>query len=441
MITSDVFGNVIEAIQYDTLGSDVGGVGSERRTRFNYDLQGRLIDVQDPENAFFAYTYDVFGNRLTSDDPGLGYWTMQYDEHGNLTQQTDAKGQTLTFTYDGLDRVKTKVVSGGSNGTQSYSYGYDTVWGQPNYIGKLSDVSHNQTGNSISYKYTNLGNVREVKTKISGQTLQTNTYFNANGSVDKHSISRFLSTGSGFNWLYEFTYDAAGRVTRYGDWGTKPVDYITYNHWGQPTRTDYGNNTYDLIAYDAERGWVDKIETYDGANTLIQMSDYTRDASGRIVSVDAEQTEARFDYTYDYAGRLLSAVNSDGFSQYDRSYTYDAAGRMRDNSGLGVYNYSLLTPDHAPASITIGAATVPLTYDANGNMTASFDGRTMSYDGENRPLSVTTGTNQTTAFTYAPDGTRALKVTDQGTAQEVTTYTTGMLEARFSSAGLDALVV
>ena len=66
---------------------------------------------------------------------------------------------------------------------------------------------------------------------------------------------------------------------------------------------------------------------------------------------------------------------------------------------------------HAPTSIC-GTA---VTYDANGN-TTSYDAdgsgpiqpRTFTYDGENRPLTITQNTNAT-SFAYAPDGERASK--------------------------------
>ena len=48
-------------------------------------------------------------------------------------------------------------------------------------------------------------------------------------------------------------------------------------------------------------------------------------------------------------------------------------------------------------------------YDANGNMT-SRAGRTIAYDGEDRPVSITSG-GQTTLFVYGPDGRRLKKTT------------------------------
>ena len=66
---------------------------------------------------------------------------------------------------------------------------------------------------------------------------------------------------------------------------------------------------------------------------------------------------------------------------------------------------------HAPTSI----CGTPVTYDANGNtLTYDADGagaiqpRAFTYDGENRPLSITQNANATN-FAYAPDGERASK--------------------------------
>ncbi|MCG8348755.1 MAG: RHS repeat protein, partial [Chloroflexales bacterium] len=45
-------------------------------------------------------------------DPDRGAWSYQYDPNGNLTKQTDVKGQTLTLSYDALDRLTGKSSQG-----------------------------------------------------------------------------------------------------------------------------------------------------------------------------------------------------------------------------------------------------------------------------------------------------------------------------------------
>lgn len=45
---------------------------------------------------------------------------------------------------------------------------------------------------------------------------------------------------------------------------------------------------------------------------------------------------------------------------------------------------------------------LPLTYDANGNMLTGLGGKIMTYDGENRPLSVTHLGTRTRLMSTAP---------------------------------------
>ena len=46
-----------------------------------------------------------------------------YDAAGNLTRQTDARGQTIAFTYDDLGRMAGKDY--GADGSFDVSYSYD----------------------------------------------------------------------------------------------------------------------------------------------------------------------------------------------------------------------------------------------------------------------------------------------------------------------------
>ncbi|MDJ0640911.1 MAG: hypothetical protein QNJ20_19000 [Paracoccaceae bacterium] len=91
---------------------------------------------------------------------------------------------------------------------------------------------------------------------------------------------------------------------------------------------------------------------------------------------------------------------------------------MRDD------DYSGFVPAFAPETVVTPGGTQTLTYDANGNMLAGYDGKVMTYDGENRPLSVTKG-GVTTSYTYGADGSR-LKTTVGGQ----TTLTFGPVEIR-----------
>jgi RHS repeat-associated protein len=125
-----------------------------------------------------------------------------------------------------------------------------------------------------------------------------------------------------------------------------------------------------------------------------------------------------------------------GDSAQDRGYAYDLADNLIYNSALAWAGCSMGSPNmtypaqgaasgrpHAPVSI----CGTPVTYDANGNTLAyDVDGagpqpsRTLAYDAENRPLTVTKGAIVST-FTYDPEGERASQASN-GAATPATIY-------------------
>jgi RHS repeat-associated protein len=66
--------------------------------------------------------------------------------------------------------------------------------------------------------------------------------------------------------------------------------------------------------------------------------------------------------------------------------------------------------------VTAAGVTTAFTYDANGNMLTGLGGKIMSYDGENRPLSVT-HLGKKTCYVYGADGTRRKKIENFSPAQ------------------------
>ncbi|MGJ8626419.1 MAG: hypothetical protein ACSHXB_05610 [Sulfitobacter sp.] len=83
---------------------------------------------------------------------------------------------------------------------------------------------------------------------------------------------------------------------------------------------------------------------------------------------------------------------------------------MAKSVGTHLYTVSLVC--HAPASV-VG---LHLAYDANGNMLNGLDGKVMSYDGENRPLSVAFA-GKKTCYVYGVDGKRLKKIENFGPTQ------------------------
>jgi hypothetical protein len=77
---------------------------------------------------------------------------------------------------------------------------------------------------------------------------------------------------------------------------------------------------------------------------------------------------------------------------------------MKNNSLVGTYAYGNTGKAlHAPSTVTRSSGPVQtLSYDLNGNMTNGLDGKVMTYNLENRPLSVTFAGKKTRLTSTAP---------------------------------------
>jgi YD repeat-containing protein len=165
------------------------------------------------------------------------------------------------------------------------------------------------------------------------------------------------------------------------------------------------------------------------------LGDYTRDAAGRITATNGTDKRG---YVYDDLDRLTKVTDAADGSTL-QTFAYDRASNLTHQSGMGDYAYPAPGPSakrpHAVTAITKGGATESFAYDANGNVTAGL-GRTIAYDGENRPVSVTNG-NGTTAYVYGPDGERVVKTVAMAEGHEGEVKTTVYLgEAELTSDGV-----
>jgi RHS repeat-associated protein len=200
---------------------------------------------------------------------------------------------------------------------------------------------------------------------------------------------------------------------------TEPDLYITsqlYNARGQTTAITYGDGTTTTYTYNPQRGFLLRVLTSKNGVVALDQT-YSRNARGMITQITSPQIGNGWTYGYDGLDRLITADNDNGVLD-DRQYTYDDADNLIYNSGLCAGNPNLLYPaagqprPHAPTSIC-GA---PVSYDANGN-TLSYDvdgagpifPRSLIYDGDNRPLSITKN-GITTRFAYGRDGERTAKL-------------------------------
>jgi YD repeat-containing protein len=119
-----------------------------RPRTFTYDSLSRLITANNPENG--TVCYGTVSN---------GTCSSGYDVNGNLGARTDARGITVSYNYDALNRMTAKSASDGSF---SYAYFYDASDGnsETNPVGRLTFAS-NQVNAAKRYSYDPMGRVNK----------------------------------------------------------------------------------------------------------------------------------------------------------------------------------------------------------------------------------------------------------------------------------------
>ncbi|XFA67183.1 RHS repeat-associated core domain-containing protein (plasmid) [Tistrella mobilis] len=414
-IIRDGYGRTIET--RDSLGS------SSISTWSVWDARDRLIEIRDHPGNRWTYSWDSLDRRIQVDDPDLGSWSWKYDLAGRVTEQTDAKGQKTRFTYDALGRILTRTTAAGTDQAETVTNTYDEA--QTGYfnVGYLTTTQnaaakirhHYNAEGRPTLQYWNIGPTATSRRLI--------TIYHSNGAILRKQWPDNDQTGTA-STAGHWKYDAAGRLTAIPEL----IDEITYDARGEIRTISYANGVRTIRGYSAQRGWLNSIRTVHAGGGTIFQATYTRDAAGRITAIATipSSRNESWTYSYDDLDRLLTATNTSDSSQ-NRSYTYDSAGNMRSNSGLGTYTYPTQGATAVRPHTMTKIGTSPIVYDANGNLTSGL-GRVLTYDAENRPLTVTKD-GIITSYAYGPDGARVKKtVLAPGGTPVVTLYPGDQME-------------
>ncbi|KAF0177045.1 MAG: membrane protein of unknown function, partial [Caulobacteraceae bacterium] len=266
----------------------------ESRTRFEYDLAGRLIREiaawDKPEQAETTYAYDGLGNLASTVDAGGVATTFVYDKAGRLTARTDAAqtdvARTTSYEYDAFGRgVKTIDALGAA----SYAY-YDRA-------GRLT-LAIDAEGYATATRYTGFGEVEAV-TRHAGRAA----------AVVSLSTPPAITLNAVQDATTSFTYDKLSRAVAVTDAETF-VERAEYNAFGDKTASINKRDARTTYEYDA-RGLL-KSETYpvawNGDTVVGATNTFTRDSRGNVVKqIEALglPEERVTEFGYDGANRLV----------------------------------------------------------------------------------------------------------------------------------------
>lgn len=439
---------------YDVLGNLRMVEQGVQRRFYAYDSLSRLIRQMEPEHDANG-NLSLTASLLSPLSNGNNNWSVsyEYDLDGNLKSKTDARGVSITNSYDDLNRVTFRNYS---DATPDVTYAYDAP-GVLYSKGRLTSVS----SSASAYKYLAfdpLGRVTESAQILSvpgaaGQpTLQTYTMaynYNLAGGMksQRYPSGKIVAT----------EYDAAGRIAGVknaaggefyaGGAGDDPAGRIQYAAHGEISALKFGNGLWEHADY----------------NTRLQLR---RLGLGTSIT---DSSKLQLDYGYgglENNGTLLSQVITVGGSAFSLTYRYDAQNRLDlaretragggqtwqqcfvyDRYGNRTFNSGETSDEVEGPAFTVSkqsnrVTTAGYRYDAAGNLECEparpcrpDSSPYYEYDAENRLVANDRGGNPNvaTVFSYDGDGRRVKKVGANGKTTVFVYNATGQLVAEYSS--------
>ena len=340
--------------------------------------------------------------------------------------QMDSNNHTTYFTYDNMNRRKSRKLPGGQTET------YDTYDATGNLIHKTTF-----NGKSISYAYTNLddrlqsesfseGSIvfnydgflrRQSMTDISGTTTYTydardrmktknnTTYGNLTYGYDYHGNIASIASSNPGGANMSYLYDALNRPTTVTDShrGILTTTY-SYDAIGNLSGINLPNGVAVTYAYDQLNRLNSMASLLTSNAATVASYTYTLGPTGNRLSVN-EYSNRNVQWTYDDLYRLTGEVIQQDPAGNNGSigYTYDPVGNrnIRSTSVTPITSQNFTGQYDPNDRLTAG-----YTYDNDGNTLTDPSGKTYTYDTLDRMVTVTgTGLNET--FLYDGDGNKA----------------------------------
>ena len=364
---------------------------------FNYDGQGRLIEIVDGDGNTTIIARDIdgkataivaSGGQATSlvinpegylqsiTNPAGEETSMTYDSNGLLTTFMDPMGITSTMTYDADDLLV--IDDDGSGNIQTFS----RVEGRTSF--KVTRTTAMGKVSTYQMNYPVNGRVQSTVTNSDGDVLEV--YDTVNGSsVTTQSDGTTITQTHGPDPRFGMQAPVLESLTV----KTPGSNSNTVTQSRTVTMTDPLNplsleTQEDMITFNG-RGYTDH---YDAATrTLTKTSPEGHqvvsviDTLGRVTSTTRAPGVDPEIFTYDMLGRLEQS--SQGIQSLD--YGYDVKNRVisRTDAAGNATLYEYDDADRVTKMTKAGGQVLNYTYDANGNRTGlempSADSHSIAY--------------------------------------------------------------
>lgn len=358
----------------------VTGVQSDDVTT-TYTTNGLVSTVKDAEGNLTTYGYDGDDRQTTTYFPnttkGAGtsnmsdYVQLTLDANGNATARRLRDGNTISYTYDALNRVTLKNLPGTE---PDVTYTYDN-------LNRLTGAS--QTGNSLSYTYDALG--RKL-TETGPQGTVTSTY-----DISGRRTQITWPDSFYVNYDYLVTGEVSAIRENGAVSGVGVLASYAYDNLGRRTSVTRGNGTIASYGYDAVSRLTSLSDNLSGT-TYDQTLGFGYNPASEII----QNTRSNDVFAWTGHGNGSTSSTTNGLNQLtaigSTVPTFDSKGNMTYAGGT-TYAYSsenLLTSSSGGASLTYDPAMrlYQLSGGVAGTQRFAYDGSKLiaEYNGSNALL-------------------------------------------------------
>tara|TARA_R110002033_G_scaffold81172_2_gene132031 strand:+ start:425 stop:7096 length:6672 start_codon:yes stop_codon:yes gene_type:complete len=408
---------------YNSLGQLLSTTDAKgNKSYFAYNAAGLPVLIQDVLGSQITARYDDLGRKAWFNDPNMGMWNFTYNQYGELITQKDARNITTTFSYDKAGRQTSQA------GQQARSWVYDTVVGN----GKLYRAQ--VYDNIQTHSYDTAGRIKQTVTAIGSLSFtEKYAYDTQFGRIKamqypsgEHVAYRFDDNGYLIEDYQRFTDGSEQSlriVDEYSAFGSINQQTFSNDYTQQFSRNLAGSPTSICTSSSA------------GCSTIgVQYLNYDYDGMGNLAFQHNVITQFKESYNYDELMRVDDSTKTyKGITYTAVNYDYDAAGNILVKGDYGSqYLYGSVGKgaggNAGPNAIRqfIRGGTKTFTYDNNGNRLTG-DGVTLSYNDQNKPLTVDRN-NVKSIFSYDANGNRYKQVKQQSGSVVSTTYYVGSFE-------------
>ena len=380
---------------------------------YSYYSDGKLASMTTSGGSVSVQMeYDNAGNRISLNDPDYGLTTSVYDALGRLVRQNTPKGDYYIFKYDALGRVIQKQVSGDAT-TTAYQYN------ESSHKGTLASIIHN--GQRLDYTYDNLDRLTTINDTRSDTSYVTRYEYDTISQVSAKTYP------SGYKVYYEYFPNGTKQKVKDSHGNTLwRADNI--NAYGQLLQATTGNGAVTVNQYDATTHRLTGSSTSNGIQNFAYTYDGFGNLTSRTDSIGGIKTET---FSYDNLNRLTGI----SLNNVSSAIVYDSYGRMTDKEKDGslVFESAVFGNSKPHATTHVDAATniFPdnqiIEYTATDKVKKISQGSkiavfTYGYDTQRMKMSITdTLTNHTLTKNYVDN----CEFVDDNGDRKVYTYLSG----------------